>query len=284
MSKGTYFLGRVAKVGVISAESLIEAIVNSEKVKSREYEWMITDANHCKGDFEYVYGNLSKYDPDGQASVVDERQKKTREDYVPNLAIASAPFVYIPEFSGIAYLRVWNKIDPAAFKAQFSAVISAYHQNMFAELHINDIDESHEFEKKVKRFTAISKIKCSINQPNPLYGDIWKHLKEHLIKRNSAELKIEETEKNSEGIKTNLTSFDQIQNQEISISDAAICMALDGYGKGAITGICDGKTDTLMTGRTVVEFKHEKIPNPDELALEAYHLLKKVSDERGLKH
>ncbi len=43
----------------------------------------------------------------------------------PNLLEASAPFVYLPEFSGLAFLHVWNGIQEDVFPRRFKAIIEA---------------------------------------------------------------------------------------------------------------------------------------------------------------
>ncbi|CBW25687.1 conserved hypothetical protein [Halobacteriovorax marinus SJ] len=280
---GTYFLGRVVKYGVLDNEKLVEAITKGSKVSSRSYNWLITNVKHVKKtNIEYVFGNLSKYTPEGETVIVDEGTRRTHDDHTENLALASVPFVYLPKYSGICYLRLWNQIDINSFKGRVGDIIENYFSNFFVGVEINDISENYAFLKKAKKFSTINKIDCSIQQPNPLYGDIWKHLKEYLISRNSKELSISEESKDQYGIVTNLNGGHS--DIELSLTDAAIRMALAGYGKGSVTGILDGVPETIKTKDDVIKIKFPKEPDPEELALEAQKNFMRINKVRGLKH
>lgn len=284
---GTYFVGRVLKSGILDNDKFIEAIDKGRKFKTRSYSWLITNVVHNKeGTFEFIYGKLSKYSPEGETTVVDEATKKTRDDLTENLALASVPFVYIPKFSGICYLRLWNQIDDEAFKGRLSDIVLQYWDNLFVGIEIRDILEKYKFLKKIQEFDVIKKIKCEINQPNPFYGDIWKHLQEYLIGRNSKDLKLEEEAKTNEGIRTTLNNHNSNISDETNVGliDAAIYMAIDGYGKGQVTGSINGELKVVRTKENVITFKFAKDPLPEELAIEFYELLEKVNAERGLQH
>lgn len=279
---GKYFLGRVIKFGTLDKDKLIEALSKANGFKTTKFKWLITDTFHQKeGDFEYFYGKLSKYSPEGEALVIDEGTKKTKEDFMENLSIASSPFIYIPEFSGICYLKISNQIDEKTFKGRLKDIVNEYFQHFFVSLEINDISENVKFEEQLKKFEQINKIECDIHQPNPLYGDIWKHLKEYLINRNSKELSIKEESKSVGGIKSNLNNSN---SSDITLTDAAIYMSLDGYGKGKVRGIIAGKEVELKTSNNVMYIFGEKNINHNDLALRAYHELKKINIDRKLKH
>ena len=110
MRKGRYYLGRVVKTN-LDQEQLMDTIVNPPTVSIGKFDWTITDVIDCRDDkFPYVFGKMSKYAKEGHAKVIDEIQKSQVEADVPNLLEASSPFVYLPEFSGIAFLHVWNGI------------------------------------------------------------------------------------------------------------------------------------------------------------------------------
>lgn len=284
--QGTYFFGRVIKVGILANDNFITALKDGSSVNSNSYRWMITDSLHKKNnEFEFFYGKLSKYSPEGETSVIDEDSKLTRDDLTENLAIASAPFVYIPEFSGICYLRIWNQIDQQTLKNRLKDIVTEYFDKIFVDMDIKDISETIKFKERVKEFTSISKIQCQINQPNPLYGDIWKHLKDYLINRKSKDLKITEEAKGEEGILTRLNSNSDINDEEsVNIIDAGIYMALDGYGEGKITGKVDGKEKTISTKSNAISLKYDTNPDPDDFAQEVYKRFQEMHEKRGLKH
>lgn len=279
---GTFLLGRVIKFGILDKDKLIEALSNSKGIKTPKFKWLITDTFHQeKGDFEYFFGILSKYSPEGETQVIDEKSKKTVEDITTNLAIASSPFVFIPEFSGIGYLRIWNQIDDETFKGRLSDLVNDYFQNFFVGLEINDITENIKFADQLKEFEQINRIECEIFQPNPLYGDIWKHLKEYLIDRNSKELTIIEECKSQGGIKSNLNGE---SNSKLTLTDAAVYMSMDGYGKGKIKGIVQGKEKEIRTTGNPLFFKCEKTIHHKDLADILYKELKEINVKRKLNH
>lgn len=289
VSIGKFFFGRVIKLGTLDKDKFIEALSLSKGYETSKYKWLITDSFHNKeNEFEYFYGKLSKYSPEGETLIIDEDTKKTKEDITQNLAIASAPFIFIPEFSGIVYLKVSNQIDEEAFKGRIRSIVVSYFNNFFVDVGISDIVETFKFEEKIKSFDQINRIECDIYQPNPLYGDIWKHLFDYLKNRNSKELKIVEESKSEGGISTNLNNKNNSANRIVlnvlSLADAAIYMAIDGYGKGKVKGLINGKEKEFKTSQNVLFLNAEKNIEHKELARLVYNELAKLNSERDLKH
>jgi hypothetical protein len=285
VGKGKYHLGRLIKFGVLDHEKFIKALQLSKGIMAKKYKWLITDSIYnVEGEFEYFYGNLSKYSPEGETFIIDEKTKETKEDITNNLAIASSPFVYIPEFSGIGYLKVWSQIDEDTFKGRIRDIVVNFYDGIFIDLTINDIDETFNFIQKLKELETITKIDCVIHQPNPLYGNIWKHLKDYLIKRNTKELTIKEESRSLGGIDTPLNRSENSFSEDVSLTDAAIFMALDGYGKAVVRGTKSGKSVELKTSSNVIKIEAEKSLSHDELAKLVYVALKNINKERGLQH
>ena len=117
MRRGRYFLARVIKLGELDQQKLIDAIVKAPTIPSGQFEWTITDVvDKHSATKPYVFGNLAKYSWQGQVTVVDEQAKRQLQARAPNLLEASAPFVYLPDFSGLAFLHVWNGIQVSQFE------------------------------------------------------------------------------------------------------------------------------------------------------------------------
>ena len=47
--------------------------------------------------------------------------------------MASSPFVYLPDYSGIAFLHVWNAIQEDLFPKGFCSLIEAAYQNFWCD-------------------------------------------------------------------------------------------------------------------------------------------------------
>jgi len=109
--KGRYFLSRVVKIN-LSQENLIDAICNPAIIKVGKYNWTITDMIDKRDDesLPFIYGRLVKYADDTQ-DVVDEYNHTQDQSMTANLVKASSPFVYLPRFSGLCFLHVYNGIE-----------------------------------------------------------------------------------------------------------------------------------------------------------------------------
>ena len=68
------------------------------------------------------------------------------------------------------------------------------------------------------------------------------------------------------------------------VGDAALLMAADGYGRGKVVGIEQGRTVTIRTSENQKSFLHPKDPVPEELFNVAHEEFTKLSDDRQLDH
>ena len=98
------------KLGRLDQGLLIDAIVKSPTVSIGKYDWTITDVVDKRSEIPFVFGKLSKFAKEGYVTIVDTDAKSQVDEPTENLLIASAPFVYLPDYSGVAYLHVWNQI------------------------------------------------------------------------------------------------------------------------------------------------------------------------------
>lgn len=95
--KGTYYAGRVLKLGLLDQSKLLAALRNPASIYRRGNAWTFIDIEEYNeaGD-HYIFGRLSKYAPEGEVGVVDEPTRSEKKQVEPNLLVASSPFVYIP--------------------------------------------------------------------------------------------------------------------------------------------------------------------------------------------
>ena len=293
MQRGRYYLGRVIKRGLLDQEKLIDAILESAVVSVRNYTWTITDA--ISGELAgkpYVFGKLAKYYLQGHVTVVDSERRSQIDALTPNLLQASSPFIYLPEYSGIAYLHVWNGIKEGVFRRRFQAIIEATYENFVVGCMVEPITNYRTFEARVSKLERFYEISANIHPPNPLFGRICANLTEYMRERNADEVAIRETNEGERGIQSNIIEIIQgiLNDPEYSpeevpaITDAALLMAADGYGSGKVIGEEAENRITIRTGDNQKSFLFAKDPPPGELAREAKNILNRINIERGMGH
>jgi hypothetical protein len=292
MRRGQYYLGRVVKIN-LDQKQLMNAIVNAPIVNIGRFDWTITDVKDCRDDeVPYLFGKMSKYAKEGHAKVIDEIQKSQVEADVPNLLEASSPFIYLPEFSGIAFLHVWNGIEVKTFPRRFKSIVQAAFDNFFIDCDIEPISDYRAFTSKLKKLQGVTELSVTVYPPNPNFGRLWSSLNDYVETRNATKVAVKEQTSKPEGIKTNIIELmDRIMDspdyepQEVpAIGDAAILMAADGYGKGKVVGVENGEEVVIRTRDTQKSFLYVKEPIPKELAIETRIQFHKVNKERDMDH
>lgn len=272
----------------------MDAIINSPTITIGKFRWTITDTiDRRDADLPYVYGCLSKFDDEGHLTVVDTESKSQVDAVAENLLAASAPFVYLPKYSGIAYLHVWNGIEQDVFPRRFKRLVEGAYQNFFVDCMIEPITDYRTFVSKMSAIEVFHDIQATVHPPNPLFGRLWGSLNKYIKRRNADEIRVRETAEESPGIKTELPTLmggllqDSQFEPEIvpDITDAALLMAADGYGRGQVRGSKEDHEEVLIrTSDTHKNFLHDKDPDPDALAAHAARHLQDVSRERDMKH
>lgn len=293
---GTYYLGRVIKREMLTPETLIEAILNPRPITVRGFDWTFINVQKGRiGNTDFIYGKLCKYSPDAEVMVIDpEKGEEVKQDE-PNLRIASSPFVYIPEFSGISFLRVANNIEPKTFMKRFAALVTHKHQNFFVGCEVEPIADLRSFAVKLSKLEGIFDISASVSPPNPLFGPLWEDLKNYLKTRRADRMKIHEESGRDNTISTNLPNLVKNASEQtpekpfivpgkIDIGDAAILMAADGYGSGYVRGREKGETVVINTSETMKNFSFPKDPKPEGLFRKSYDIFRKIKEDRHMKH
>lgn len=293
MRKGRYYLGRVIKLGNVTQQSLQASIIDAPVVEIGKFDWTITDVIDGRTSSQpYIFGNLTKYAKDGKVTVVDEGSRQQVEANARNLLEASSPFVYLPDFSGIAYLHVWNGIQEDVFPRRFQSVIEAAHENFFAKCHIDPVSDYKAFYAKLKSIDTFTEISAKVFPPNPLFGRLWGELHDYIKHRNASEVSIKETSDRKGGLDTEITRHigQIIENPDYqpeaipTLTDAALLMAADGHGVGKAVGLENGYEIVIKTTDTQKSFLFTKSPNPEELAALAHNAFQKISKERDMRH
>lgn len=294
--KGTYYAGRVLKLGTLDQKMLMAALRNPASVLRRGNAWTFIDIDeYNQSGHHYIFGRLSKYAPEGEVGVVDESTRSEKKQIEPNLLVASSPFVYIPEHSGIAFLHVSNNIEVPTFIRRFSEVIEETHQGFFVDCDIELVSDLKTFAAKLASLDGIFKIDARVSPPNPLFSPLWKPLEQYLRDRNTDRMTIVEDAPGSEALHTDLPKIveaaaEQTESEPftpdepLAIGDAAILMAADGYGSGTIRGKRDDETVVIKTSETALNFTFDKIPEPFELYTKALAIFTKIQEQRHMEH
>lgn len=218
---------------------------------------------------------------------MDEDRHEAREFLVDKLLVAQSPFVYIPEYGGIAYQHVWNQIEQRTFVRRFASIMSAKKHDFFVTVEIDPVAEYERFIARLQSLKRITKLRATVYPPNPLFGPLWKSLKEYLDRRQLAELKLQETSE-AKGVVTNIQialSLPPSKTQsELDITDAAVLMAADGYGKATIEGHDKTRRVVIRTADINRSFVFESDPKPEALYKEAKAVFEEIAKQRYHQH
>lgn len=293
MQRGRYYMARVIKLGELNQTRLLDAIVDAPVVALGQFEWAITDViDRRDAAAPFVFGNLAKYSKEGTVKIVDEAAKHQLQARAQNLLEASAPFVYLPEFSGLAFLHVWNGIQEDVFPRRFKAIIEAAYDNFFVDCTIEPVADYRAFLEKLRSLDRITELSAKVHPPNPLFGRLWENLDAYVKKRQADEVSVRETTDKPKGLSTQLLVLIQniLENPKYEpkevpdITDAAVLMAADGYGSGKAVGT-EGQHEVIVrTSESQKSFLFEKEPNAELLATAARGQFDNVSTERNMKH
>lgn len=293
IKSGSYHVGRVIKLGKLDHERLIGVICDSPIFNKRGFNWTFTNVvDESDKKFPFVFGRLSKFSDQGHLSTVDRERRIELDRVAPNMLVASSPFVYLPEYSGIAYLNVWDGLEHSLFEKRFRDLVVQALEDFFVDCIIEPLADYQAFTSKLKELDCVKSISARVHPPNPLYGRFWKKLNDYVRSRNADSVKIEETANATSVLNTKIVEhvegIQDLENYEpqepVDIGDAAILMAADGYGNGKVTGHKNSESVVIKTSDTQKTFRAPTDPNPKRLALLLRNILERVNRDRGLEH
>ncbi|MDP2095132.1 MAG: hypothetical protein Q8K50_14765 [Hydrogenophaga sp.] len=299
MAKQTrFYLGRVLKRGGIDAEKIAAAVEQPVTIEYRgtRYSFIDFEPMSAAGASSGFYAKLVKYKQQGAVTVVHEELHASRSAEVQNLIDVASPFVYVPQFSGIAYRHIWNAMPSDQFERVFKELVETKYQKFFVGCDVEPISDFRTFIKRLSRLDLITELRAKVVPPNPLFGPCWKSLSEYLRKRKLEEAQFVEI--GGAGIQTRLkdiaasvqaedkpTNWPELMEPLLDgVGDAAILMSADGYGRGVVKGVEEGKSVVIRTSENQKSFLFDPDPSPLRLFEIAYDQLQRVSDEQGLEH
>ncbi len=288
-----YYLGRIIKAGQLSTQNLIDAIIAPKTILKREYGYTFIDM-HYDNTQEYLFGKLAKFKPDGEVEAIEPHKHKEVSISIPDIKQSVSPFVIDLKYMGIAYPQVWNDLKKDQFERYFSELIEEKYDKLLVKCTIEPIVDLRTFVSRVSEMDSINLIKAKVVPPNPLFGPVWKELKEYMEERDSSEFAIHEKAKSPSGIKTKVISlikqyFEKENTQadnliRYDISDQAILMTADGYGHSTLEGKKGSDEVIIKTKDNQKSFLFFKEPDRDEFALKIREELEYINNERYLQH
>lgn len=299
MSKqARYYLGRVLKRSEMTAEKLATAVRGPVTVEYRgtRYSFIDFEAIGTPADAGGFYAKLVKYKQQGAVTVVHEELHASQSAEVANLIDAASPFVYVPQFSGIAYRHIWNALPSNQFERVFKELVERKYDNFFIGCDVEPITDFRTFVTRLSKLERITELQASVVPPNPLFGPCWESLADYLRQRRLEELQIKEQA--AAGIRTQLKEIAEAALRDAAadawqqlmeplldgVGDAALLMAADGYGRGRVRGLEHGKDVVIRTSENQKSFLFDSDPNPGRLFEYAYNQLKQNAEVQGLKH
>lgn len=294
-----FYLGRVIKLGSVTADLLIRIIFDPPTISLRGTRYTFTSAQEVTTDDgrRAVFAMLAKYRPDGEVAVVDPSKHALKQTSVQDLLRATSSFVYVPSLSGIAYRHLGNVLPHELFERMFSDLVSHSGIALLGNAEINPISDIRTFVSKLARMESVTEISATVQPPNPLFGPLWESLFDYVKKRGLDRLSV--NEHSDAGINTRLpeiaasmASDSIVSNRALSLmteqvgagGDAAVLMAADGYGKATVRGRRDGEWVTYSSANDQRTFLLDGDPSPERLASETVSQLLRVNDESGLAH
>lgn len=301
MRLARYYLGRVLKHGLLDVEKIIQAILDPPFVPRGKFEYTFTHARDMvSNEHRIIYARLAKYSPVGEARVVEKEGLTEETTEVPNLLIASSPFVFFPDDGFIAYQHVSGVLEHSQFEKAFVDVVISKYKKFFVYCAIEPISDLMSFIRKLAALDQILEIDATVHPPNPLFGPRWKSLRDYMRRRNADEVRIREKSGTKGGLATGIPDVldavrtDTIQSplepdgevvdEHLPIGDAAVLMAVDGYGKATIRGLKITKTIVIQTQETQQSFAFEKDPSAEDLSHKARDIREEIAKKRGLQH
>ncbi|MBF0246669.1 MAG: hypothetical protein HQL36_01135 [Alphaproteobacteria bacterium] len=280
----------------MNQDLLLNSFKSPASIIFRGNAWTFLDVQYLDiSNQQFVFGKLSKYAPEGEVEVVDVNTHSKKTQAEPNLLVASSPFVYIPNHSGLCFLRVPNIIEEHTFIRRFCEIIERTNHDFFVECDVDLVSDLKKFYAKLSSLDKVFRIQAHVSPPNPLFGPLWESLKQYLDKRNTDHLHIVEDAPEGESLNTSLKDLVLSATSELSdrqytdpenvpIGDAAILMAADGYGKGKVKGSKEGNLVVISTSETSLSFTFDKTPDPHKLFQKALKIFEKVKEDRHMEH
>lgn len=186
----------------------------------------------------YCSGWLAKYKPSAVEEIVVPENHALGDYSVPNLVTAKSRFFLHLETGLIAFRAVTPDIPRDVFKQRFCSCLENAYDAILVNVEITLVEDEYEILEAIKSFSSIKQVEISLHPSNPSNRDLWKRVDERLIKLRATKY-IEQYETDRPDGSLNIQQDDEIKSK--------VTMAVDGYGKAAISGVMAGRNRTITT-------------------------------------
>lgn len=266
----TYFFGR------------LNLLTYSEDKREFLYTALSTDTSEVSGKFKYaffdvqeltlagelfVFGRLVKYKPLLEGEVVDEGAHRLVDGGLPHGVVAKSEFFLHYRTSVLAYRPVTNRISANQFCEMFSRLVEAAYQNFFVSAEIDSIDEDIEIERAIEQLDVVSKVMFDLHPSNPSNRAVYRHLDERLKALRAQRLRQTMTACEGGFVRDTLLDDDGFKG---------LMMAVDGYGKGCVEGIIDGRKVAISTEDSPVKKEVVASESPSNLLHQLIPTFKRI--------
>lgn len=291
-----FFLSRVLKGGSLETAGILAALRSAVPIESRAFAWTVVDVTegavtHRGVSHPFLTGKLVKYDPEALVEVVDEDTRRTRLQEEPNLQRAASLFAFLPEEADFGHRHIWNEIRPLDFRTQMAELIVNFHSGFFVECSLQPIADLQRFLTRLAELETVTELKARVSPPNPLFGDLWRELKEYLDRRRLRNLAIKETARQGSTVASSAPELARRTGNPreptpapAPIGDAAVLMAADGYGTAQVSGRSGSDVRVIKTSESAVQLILDTETTGPELAAAIVREVLRMNAERGLRH
>lgn len=271
-----YYLSRVHTLGSLTKAMLVEAMLEPVRREYRERQYTFTRVKRFEipdaaAPYNYfICGHLVRFSEDASLDTVDEEMPEEEEVLVPNLVEKRSSFVYVPEFSIIAFQSGGPFFSASQFHERFKYLIEEKFGGVLVDCDLEAIPNFRTFTKRLAGLDFVRNINAVVRPPNPLFGEFWKDLDKYLKRRQLKQASITENSSSpdtpivSQLIKIFQLAVDTADRdlafanavaesslvQPLDIGDAAVFMAADGYGHARVEGPRKGKSTVIRTSDT----------------------------------
>jgi hypothetical protein len=257
----TYVFGRLNLVanydGYQEKETLLfDALRSGGDTELFDAYWSFADVERLDISNEiYIYGVMVK-SATRISETVDKSNKRLKTATIENSVIAKSPF-FLNVKTGIIAFYASTQIPVPIFQARFKSLVA--HREFMANADIQMIEERDTVLDKFSSFDKIMRVSIILHPSNPSSHDLWKDVDKRIHDLNANTIQeIIDGKQKSGGLDIDALSKDATVKSKIT-------MAEDGYGSAKVSGIKDGKSKSVVTGKKPLTAKGASIGSPQSM-------------------
>jgi len=208
--------------------------------EKRGYNWGFFDIQELESHLGLFFtGYLAKYKTEKEEEVADIDKHKIEDQTLENLIEAKARFFVHIDSGIIGFHPISNKIEIDQFCVVFAEIVEEAYAGFFVQAEIQLIEERVRIFEEIKKFNIIKHLGISLIPTNPTNIPEYREIDERLKRLRTSRYK-----------ESYDTDDDErpLRIEEDEDINSKLKMAIDGYGKGEISGIKEGEVAKVKTG------------------------------------